>query len=111
MIAAFRAAAGQDAPSGIYEVEDADLASDVADALACRSTPEIPIAVIARQDNSCRISARCPERNAMDLGAIVRGLAQNAGGYGGGHRYRAGATIPCDQLGAFKKGWTAAVAV
>lgn len=110
VIAAFRAATGQDAPSGIYEVEDADLASDVADALACRSTPEIPIAVIARDDNSCRISARRPERNALDLGTIVRGLAQGAGGSGGGHRHRAGATIPCDQLGAFKKGWEAAVA-
>jgi hypothetical protein len=110
VIAAFRAVTGQDAPAGIYDVEDAALASDVADALACRSTLKTPIAVIARYGDSCRISARCPQDSSLDLGAAVRSLAQSAGGSGGGHRYRAGATIPCGQLGTFRNGWAGVVA-
>ena len=109
VIAAFRSAAEQDAPAGVYEIEGPDLASDVADALPCRSTPQAPVAVIARAGHVCRVSARCPEGSA-DLGAVLRTLAQSCGGSGGGHRTRAGATIPCDSLDAFRKGWAGAVA-
>ncbi len=110
VIASFRSATGQNDPAGVYEVESPDLASDVADALSCRSTPQIPIAVIARSGTACRISARCPEGAAIDLGTAIRTLAQACGGTGGGHRIRAGATIPCDRLENFRKGWAAAVA-
>ncbi|OPY37161.1 MAG: DHHA1 domain protein [Methanoregula sp. PtaU1.Bin051] len=110
MIASFRSVTKQNDPAGIYQVESPDVAGDVADALSCRSTPQIPIAVVARSGNSCRISARCPKGAAIDLGAAIRTLAQACGGTGGGHRSRAGATIPCDRLEAFRKGWTEAVA-
>jgi single-stranded DNA-specific DHH superfamily exonuclease len=110
VIAAFRSVAGTDAPAGIYEIEDATLASDVADALSCRSFPEAPIAVIARSASACRVSARCPEKAPIDLGAAIRRISQSCGGSGGGHRIRAGATIPCDRIEDFKKGWTEAVA-
>ena len=110
VIASFRTATVQTDTAGIYEVESPDIASDVAEALSCRSTPQVPIAVIARSGTACRISARCPEGTAVDLGAAVRTLAQACRGSGGGHRSRAGATIPCESLEAFRKGWAAAVA-
>ena len=109
VIAAFRSAALQEAGDGIYEVESPEMASDVADALSCRSGIKTPIAVIARDKTSCRISARCPDGTVADLGAALRTLAQACGGSGGGHCCRAGATIPCAQVDAFKKGWIAAV--
>ena len=110
VIAAFRTAIVQDAPSGIYTVDGTDLASDVADALSCRNIRTTPIAVISRSGDMCRVSARCPVTGAPDLGEVIRTLAQECGGSGGGHRYRAGATIPCSQEKAFRKGWAAAVA-
>jgi len=97
-------------PGGIYEVGDAAMASDVADMLACQSTSPAPIAVVARDGTTCRVSARSPHGIDADLGTMIRNLAQSFGGNGGGHRYRAGATIPCTQLDAFRKGWQEAVA-
>jgi hypothetical protein len=98
---------GQD---GVFETGDPTVASDLADALACHSTRPSPIAVVARDGEICRISARCPPTLDRDLGSVLRVLAQSFGGNGGGHRYRAGATIPCTQLDAFRKGWQEAVA-
>ncbi len=109
VIAAFRSALRQDSPFGIYEVERTDLASDIADALACRNSGRGPVAVIAREGTSCRISARCPEGSGRDLGAEIRALALACDGSGGGHLTRAGATIPDDRLDAFRKGWADAV--
>jgi head-tail adaptor len=106
VIAAIRTAAGTaPAHDGVYEVGDAVLASDVADVLACQSTCLTPVAVVARDGETCRISARCSPSIDTDLGSVIRVLAQSCGGTGGGHRYRAGATIPCMQLDAFRKGW------
>ena len=41
---------------------------------------------------------------------LVRTLAGSCGGNGGGHLLRAGATIPCDKVALFAKGWQEAVA-
>jgi len=111
VIGAVHSLAGQETRAGIYEVEDPVLASDIADALACNSIAAAPVAVIACSGDSCRISARCPGGTIPDLGATVRSIAQACGGSGGGHKSRAGATIPGDQRENFKKGWSAAVAV
>jgi len=46
----------------------------------------------------------------MSLGPVVRDLATACGGNGGGHNLRAGATIPCDKVGEFVKGWQEAFA-
>lgn len=110
VIAALRSAAQQKAADAIYEVERSDLASDVADALSCQVTAQAPLAVIAKDGTVCRISARNPGTAGKDLGRALRSLAQACGGYGGGHRSRAGATIPCANIGAFRKGWPEAVA-
>lgn len=110
VIRAARSLAGKGAGSGIFEVEDSLLASDIADALACHSITAAPVAVISCIGESCMISARSPGGSIPDLGAMIRGLAQACGGYGGGHRNRAGATIPSGQLEKFKNGWNAAVA-
>jgi len=111
VIGALHSVLQQDVPDGIYEVAEPVLSSDVADALSCRSTRQAPIAVFTRLGSSCHISARCPEGSTTDLGKVVRTISEDCGGYGGGHRCRAGATIPCDRLEAFRKGWQEAVAV
>jgi single-stranded-DNA-specific exonuclease len=111
VIAAIRTITGTPpGPGMIYEIGDAAVASDVADMLACQSTSTAPIAVVAQDGKTCRISARSPPGIDADLGTLIRNLAQSFGGNGGGHRYRAGATIPCIQLDAFRKGWHEAVA-
>ena len=43
----------------------------------------------------CHISARCPKGVTRDIGTIIREIALACGGKGGGHRLRAGATVPC----------------
>jgi hypothetical protein len=98
------------ADRGIYEIGDASIASDVSDMLACCSASSTPIAVVAREGEICRISARIPPGIDADLGTAIRVLAQSCGGHGGGHRYRAGATIPCMRLDEFRKDWQEVVA-
>ena len=96
--------------TGVYEIEGATLASDVADILA-RDIPHAkPVLVYAKSTESCRISVRCPPGTTADLGPLVRALAGSCGGHGGGHLLRAGATIPCDKIGMFAKGWQEATA-
>jgi single-stranded-DNA-specific exonuclease len=111
VIAAIRALAGASAAQdGVYEVHDATLISDVADALACRSSNVLPLAVVAPEGDRCRISVRCPTGIDADLGTVIRGIAETCGGSGGGHRLRAGATIPCTSLDTFRKCWQTEVA-
>ena len=111
VITAIRALAGAPAArDGVYEVHDATLISDVADALACQSSHVLPLAVVAPEGDRCRISVRCPLGIDADLGTMIRGIAETCGGSGGGHRLRAGATIPCNQLDTFRKSWHMAVA-
>jgi hypothetical protein len=93
----------------VYEIGNAALASDIADVLARDRVHQAPVLVYARAGEACRISARSPNGVTADLGPLVRNLAAACGGNGGGHHSRAGATIPCDQLGAFVKGWQEAL--
>src|SRR5208337_1564682 len=91
--------------NAVYECQDATLASDIADVLARDRVHKSPVLVYARSGEDCRISARLPTDVIADLGPLVRDLAAACGGNGGGHHTRARATIPCDRLGAFVKGW------
>jgi len=94
----------------VYECGNATLAGDIADVLARDRVQQAPVLVYARSGEACRISARLPRGVTADLGPLVRELASACGGSGGGHHTRAGATIPCDQVGAFVKGWQEALA-
>ena len=96
--------------TGVYEVEDALLTSDVADVLARDRVQTMPVLVYARNGEACRISARCPRGVTADIGLVVREVAAACGGNGGGHNRRAGATIPCNQIPAFVNGWQGALA-
>ena len=91
--------------NAVYEIQDATFAGDIADVLARDRPHQAPVLVYARSGDACRISARSPLGVTADLGPLVRDLAAACGGNGGGHHTRAGASIPCDQLGAFVKGW------
>ena len=95
---------------GVFEVKEVTLASDVADVFARDRINAHPVLVYARDGKSCLISARCPAGVKHELGPLLQTLALANGGQGGGHNRRAGATIPCDQIGAFTKAWHEAVA-
>jgi hypothetical protein len=104
---------GLPAPEGqvsVYEVHDVTLTSDVADILARDREHIHPVLVYANAGDSCKISARCPAGVTTELGPLVNKLAAACGGNGGGHISRAGATIPCDKVGMFTKGWQEALA-
>ncbi|MGA7626857.1 MAG: DHHA1 domain-containing protein [Methanoregula sp.] len=95
----------------IYECTDAVVASDMADVLARDWVHQTPVLIYARNGGDCRISARLPRGVEADLGPLVRNLAATCGGTGGGHHNRAGATVPCNRLGDFMKGWQEGLSV
>lgn len=102
VIQALRAACPKDESPGYYEVDEVAVASDVADALSHDCIHQGPVVVSARHDELCYISARGPRGIDMNLGDAVREAALQCGGFGGGHRLRAGATIPCTRIGEFR---------
>lgn len=110
VIEAVRTARPVEGHTGVYEITGIELASDVADILARDVPHTVPVLVCAKGEGSCKLSARCPPGTTADLGPLVRALAGSCGGNGGGHLLRAGATIPCDKVGMFTKGWQEAVA-
>ncbi len=99
---------GQD---GFFEVEDVVVASDVADAIAYDCTDRDPVVVFASSGEACHISARCPKGVTRDIGTVIREIAHACGGKGGGHRLRAGATIPCTRVAEFRSAWQEAMAL
>ena len=96
--------------SGFYEIADAGIASDVADGLAGDGPGNTPVVVYARAGDACHISVRYPPDTSRDAGRTVREIATACGGHGGGHRVRAGATIPCARIGEFRSAWQEVVA-
>ncbi|WP_321506089.1 DHHA1 domain-containing protein [uncultured Methanoregula sp.] len=110
VIEAVKGARQHEGASGVYEIQGDMLASDVADILARDLQNESPILVYAQGKGSCHLSARCPHGTSANLGPKVRELAAACGGTGGGHLFRAGATIPCDRITEFAKGWQEALA-
>ena len=95
---------------GFYEVEDATIISDVADALARDTLRESPVMVAARRKDLCHISVRVPGEQSFSLGAVVHEAAVRCGGLGGGHHKRAGATVSCARLEEFREAFARAVA-
>lgn len=87
----------------IYEVTDAVAASGVADCLAYDLRQTGPIAVVAPAGDVWQVSARCPPGVETDLEEILRTLAEQTGGTGGGHRSRGGARVPADRIDEFRK--------
>ena len=73
-----------------FRIEDPRLASDVASALAGPLGRAVLVA--AGTNGSVRLSARGD--GAVPLGPLLRQLAGEAGGTGGGHARRAGAVVP-----------------
>lgn len=94
----------------LFEVENGAVISDVADALASSRSYDAPVFVIGPKGDRCSVSARCPAGVDVDLEALVRRLAGECGGHGGGHARRAGAVIPQGQIGRFRASLAEAVA-
>jgi hypothetical protein len=110
VIGALDLACGTKSPDGFYEVSDVLVTSDVADALAYDCTDGQSVVVLGKSGDICHVSARCPRGGTRDIGAIIHELAVTCGGKGGGHRLRAGATIPCRQVEQFRSAWREALA-
>jgi single-stranded-DNA-specific exonuclease len=98
-----------DSQDGIYEVDDHLVISDVADALSSDCREGRTVLVIGKDHEMCHVSARCPGGGTRDLGVVIRKIASDCGGSGGGHRLRAGATIPCSKISQFRSAWQEAV--
>jgi len=99
-----------DEANEVYECPDATLVSDIADVLIRDRPHKKPLLVYARSGENCRITTRTPPGVSLDLAPLLRTIATACGGNGGGHRSRAGATIPSDRIEAFMKGWQEALA-
>jgi hypothetical protein len=110
VVSALDQVCSQDNKDGFYEIEDALVISDVADSLSYNCREGETVIVIGKRDETCHLSARCPKGGTKDLGVVIRNIAADCGGSGGGHRLRAGATIPCNKVGQFRSAWQEAVA-
>ena len=78
--------------SAAWKVSSYDVASDVADILA-KSLAK-PVIVIGKAQNYLKISARAPAESNVDFEQFMKQTAETFGGYGGGHKTRAGGEIP-----------------
>ena len=102
VIRSLSAIGGKGKHDGFYEVEEASVASDVADALARDTLQDRPVLVATRERDLCHISARAPEASDLNLGDAIHEAAVRCGGFGGGHTKRGGATIACARIGEFR---------
>jgi len=95
-------ASSQDDKKGPIMCSDQHLTSDLADTVF-RNIPDSSPVIIAVQknDGTCSCSIRTDGRSGKYAGEIVRQLALEYGGYGGGHQNRAGATVACEYLDTF----------
>ena len=105
MIAAIGAAVPVEEASIALRIEDPRLASDVATALA--GPLGRPVLVAGGTGERVRLSARGD--GTVPLGPLLRKLAAEAGGSGGGHARRAGAVVPVDAFPAFASAFAEAV--
>ncbi len=105
VIAAIGAAEPVEEASIALRIEDPQLASDVATALA--GPLGRPVLVAGGTGERLRLSARGD--GTVPLGPLLRQLAAEAGGSGGGHARRAGAVVPVDAFPAFASAFAEAV--
>ncbi|MDD4300712.1 MAG: DHH family phosphoesterase [Methanomicrobium sp.] len=87
----------------LFEVSDPETASNVADSLAFDGLYDTPVFVIVDSGDNYSVSARCPNGVEYDLSEFMKNVAEEAGGTGGGHKYRAGGTFEKNGLSIFKK--------
>jgi single-stranded DNA-specific DHH superfamily exonuclease len=88
-----------------YRIDDPRLAGDVASALAGPLGRAILVA--AAMNGTVRLSARGD--GVVPLGPLLRQLAGEAGGSGGGHARRAGAVVPAAEFPAVAAAFAEAV--
>ncbi len=105
MIAAIAAAVPVEEAAIAFRIEDPRLASDVASALA--GPLGRPILIAAGTNGAVRLSARGD--GTVSLGPLLRQLAGEAGGSGGGHARRAGAVVPAASFPAIAAAFAEAV--
>jgi single-stranded-DNA-specific exonuclease len=111
VIQELRTAVEKQNSEGFYEVEEISVTSDVADALARDTIQEVPVVVSARHGDLCHISVRSPPEFDANIGEETRNAALECGGFGGGHRRRAGATINCARIDEFRAALARGLAV
>jgi len=96
--------------SGVVEVEDPSVASDVADTFSRDCLQDSPlVAVATRIEDLAFVSIRVTRGRDIDISQYVHDAAVEVGGIGGGHRKRAGATIPAGTLPRFMEALRRAV--
>jgi len=110
VIRALRVALERPDPDGFYAVEEASVASDVADILVRDTLLETPVMVAAKTDDLCHISVRTAKPQDIRLGDAVHEAAVRCGGFGGGHTMRAGATVSSARLDEFRAAFRRIVA-
>ncbi|MCQ2511077.1 MAG: DHHA1 domain-containing protein [Lachnospiraceae bacterium] len=88
------AAAAQNLRPSVWEVSDADAASDVADLLA--ADKNCPVIVIGKAPAYLKVSARAPQDADVDFEQFMKTSAEKFGGAGGGHKTRAGGELPLE---------------
>ncbi|HDR73139.1 MAG TPA: DHH family phosphoesterase [Methanoculleus sp.] len=94
----------------IYAIDNPAVVRGAADALAHDRIQTAPVVVMAPRDGTITVSARCPPGVDIDLESLMRRIAGECGGSGGGHRRRAGAVIDADRADCFKAGLLEAIA-
>ncbi len=102
VIRALRFALERPDPDGSFVVEEAAVASDLADVLIRDTLIEPMVMVTAKSGDLCHISVRTVEKPGLRLGDVVHEAAVRCGGFGGGHALRAGATVSCSRLDEFR---------
>lgn len=95
-------ASPRDEKTGPILCSDQHLTSDLADTVFRNIPDSSPVIVaVQKNDGTCSCSIRTDGKSATYAGEIVHQLAQEYGGYGGGHQNRAGATVACEHLDTF----------
>ncbi len=94
-----------------YEIHPHYIVSEVADIFIRDLAFPSPVIVAGKEDDRIHISIRVTTSPEEGLGQVVHNLSRDCGGTGGGHKTRAGATIPSGKISQFVKGVREAVAV
>jgi single-stranded-DNA-specific exonuclease len=110
VIEGIRTAARMEDPHPWFEVTDASIAGNVADALALDLVQDQPVAVFSHEGGDIHISLRTPAQVSCNLEVLAREAAGACGGRGGGHETRAGAVIGMSQIECFKDHMRRAIA-
>jgi len=69
--------------------------------IVCENEDRVVVGVSRLDDETVKVSVRCPEGSDADAGELASEAAEKVGGEGGGHERAAGAEIPADRLDEF----------